>query len=184
MRGKLLPFIGKVIALIILMCVVWHFVAPAYNHSLVGVSDRFSLTRIFLSEDNATICFSIIRGGIPLTAWIYGSYLHYGLILVVALIAVSPGLKLSRRVKFILIALIIMFVIHVVAILIMANMMQSTANGPPSLHNNPAIILFLTVGCDLFPALVWGGLCFKYWWPKTEAVSATKARGHRNQIAI
>ena len=162
-RGKLLKFIGIAIGLIIVISLLWNFVAPAYNHFLVGITNRLTSTYITLGDDNSTIYFSVLIGGTPFTAWIYSWGLHYGLILVIALIGATPGIKLVQRLYFILIALVIMLVIHIVSILIMASLIQPSGAGPPLLHKNPAIILFFEIGSALFPALVWGGFSLKYW---------------------
>ncbi len=162
-RGKLLRFVGIAIGLIIVIATVWNFIAPAYNSLLVRITDRLTLTDITLAEDNSTILFTVLIGGAPFTAWIYSTGLHYGLILIVALIGATPGLKLTERISYVVIALVIMMVIHMVSILIMAKLMQPTGAGPPLLHRNPVIILFFEIGSALFPASVWGGLSLKYW---------------------
>lgn len=165
MRGKLLPFLGIAIGFIIVISIIWHFIAPVYNHLLVGVADRLTLTQVVLGEDN-NIYLTTLSRGVPFTAWIHSSYLHYGLILVIALIAATPGLKLSQRFSSILVALIVLFVIHIVTILIMAKLMQSTGGAVPLLYRNPAIIFLLPIGGSLFPLLVWAGLSFRYWLPR------------------
>ena len=165
MRGKLLPFLGIAIGFIIVISLIWHFVAPVCNHLLVGIADRLTLTQVALGEDN-NIYLSTSLEGVPFTTWIHSSYLHYGLILVIALIAATPGLKLSQRLNFIIFAMLILFIIHIVTILIMAKLMQSTGGTAPLLHRNPAIILFLPIGGSLFPLLVWAGLSFRYWLPR------------------
>jgi hypothetical protein len=34
------------------------------------------------------------------------------------------------------------------------------------MNKNPVFNLLVTVGCDLFPVVIWGGLSLKYWFPQ------------------
>jgi hypothetical protein len=164
----LIIFAGEAIGCLIAISLLWHFlVASHYNHLLVWIADRLSSSRIALGDgsDNIYFYFSDRQ------AWIYGSSLHYGLLLVVALMVATPGLKLRQRLKFIPLALLIMFVIHIVTILIFDRVARSSSPAHP-MNENPWIILFLVVGCDLFPALIWGILSYRYWFPKLKVAPA------------
>ena len=166
LRAKyIIIFAGEAIGCLIAISLLWHFlIASPYNHLLVWIADRLSSSRIALGDGSDNIYFYFS----DLEAWIYGSSLHYGLVLVVALIVATPGLKLRQRLKFIPLAVLIMFVIHIVTILIFAWVAQSSSPAHP-MNENPWVILFLVVGCDLFPALIWGVLSYKYWSFKLKA---------------
>jgi hypothetical protein len=71
-------------------------------------------------------------------------------------------LRLRERLKFIALAFVLLFVIHVVAIWVMARLMGSSV----VMNKNPVFNLLVTVGCDLFPVVIWGGLSLKYWFPQ------------------
>jgi hypothetical protein len=173
-----LIFAGKAVGILIAISVLWSFfIATPYNHALVAVTDSLTSNRIILGEDagdDLRQLFSSIYG-IPLKDdylcvvtpgedWVPFfmplSALHYGMLLVIALIAATPGLTWRRRLIFIPIAILIMFLLHLITILIIANVSLSGANPLPT------ITLFITLGTALFPALIWGILCYKYWWPK------------------
>jgi hypothetical protein len=55
-----------------------------------------------------------------------------------------------------------MFLVHLITILVFARLSFTGVAAPQHL----SVILFITLGTALFPALVWGVLCYKYWWPK------------------
>ena len=166
LRAKyLIIFAGEAIGALIAIALLWHFlVASHYNHLLVWIADRLSSSRIALGDGSDNIYFYSVDREMH----IYGSSLHYGLLLVVALIVATPGLKLRQRLKFIPLALLIMFIIHIITILTFARVARSSSPAHP-MNENPWVILFLVVGCDLFPALVWGVLSYKYWSSKLKA---------------
>jgi len=174
----ILVFAGSAVGILIAISVLWSFfIAMPYNRALVAVTDNLSGGRIVLGADagdDLRQLFSSIYA-IPLEDdylcvvtpgedWVPFfmplSALHYGMLLVVSLIAATPGLPWRRRLMFIPIAILIMFILHLSTILIIAKVSLSGVNP------FPAITLFITVGTALFPALIWGILCYKYWWPK------------------
>jgi hypothetical protein len=161
----LLIFAGEAIGCLIAISLLWHFlIASHYNHLLVWITDRLSSSQIVLGDGSDNIYF--YSPGVQ--AWIYGSSLHYGLLLVVALIATTPGLKPRQRLKFISLAVLIMFIIHIVTILTFARVARSSSPAHPP-NDNPWVILFLVLGCDLFPALVWAIISYRYWSAKLKA---------------
>ena len=148
-----------------------------YNRALVAVTDSLSSGRIILGKD-ATQDFRqlfLSTYGIPMEDdylcvatpredfvpfFMPLSALHYGMLLVISLIAATPALGWRRRLMFIAIAILIMFLLHLSTILIIAKVSISGVNPLPT------ITLFITLGTALFPTLVWGILCYKYWWPR------------------
>jgi hypothetical protein len=165
LRSRLLRFIGKTIAFFIVISVLWHFVAPTYNRLLAGAADQFGpgQTAISAEQDNLYILPELNTGPAGMYE-IYGLDMQYGLLLVVALIAATPGLRLTQRFRYIPIAFVIMFIIHVATILIFAYVAESGT--PASVTKNPFVVLFSILGTDLFPVLVWGVLSFRYFLPK------------------
>jgi hypothetical protein len=171
-----LIFAGKAVGLLIVISVLWtFFIAMPYNRALVAVTDRLSRADIILAADfdeevrqqnsleEDYICIASRQPEeILLYGYIPGSALHYGMLLVIALIGATPALGRRRRLIFILLAILIMFLVHLITILVFARLSFAGVAAPQQL----SVILFITLGTALFPALVWGVLCYKYWWPK------------------
>jgi hypothetical protein len=171
-----LIFAGKAVGLLIAISVLWtFFIAMPYNRALVAVTDRLSRADIILAADfdeevrqqnsleEDYICIASRQPGeILLYGYIPGSALHYGMLLVISLIGATPALAWRRRFTFILLAILIMFLVHLITILVFARLSFAGVAAPQQL----SVILFITLGTALFPALVWGVLCYKYWWPK------------------
>lgn len=172
-----LIFAGKAIGILIVISLLWSFlVAASYNHALVAITDKLSGAEIVLGEDfeedvrrelglkEQNIYVAVSQPwGLELHGYLEGSALHYGMLLVISLIAATPGLTWRRRLKFVPLALGIMFILHLSTILIFAKISLSGAN----VAQNPVIILFITLGTTLFPTLIWAIVCYKYWWPRT-----------------
>ena len=59
-------------------------------------------------------------------------------------------------------AVVLLFVIHVLAIWLAAELLVRRK----IFGQNPVFNLLVTVGCDLFPVVIWGGLSLKYWFPQ------------------
>ena len=147
------------------------FIAAPYNRALVTITNAVTDVEIMLGEDfeqdvrqelglrEENIYVAVEQPwGLELHGYLEGSSLHWGMLLVVSLIAATPALGWRRRLKFILLALAVMFALHLSTILIFARVSLSGELASA----NPAIILFITVGTALFPALIWGLLCYKY----------------------
>ena len=170
--ARFLPFIGKAIAFLIGLSLAWYFIAPAYNTILANVSEKLLPSQSALALDQGTIYIYPPSATEP-AGGIYASALHYGLVLVIALILATPRLKLLRRFEFIAIALSAIFFIHTLSIVLFARDILSGANTP--LEQNPVIILFAIVGSDLFPVLIWAALSFKYFFPRPKRSRMTGA---------
>jgi hypothetical protein len=122
-RARLIRFIGAAIALLVIVSIIWYFIDPPYNRLLVAVTDPLTSLRIALGDSNNHINF-YLENPPGAKLWINGAGFHFGLILLPVLIAVTPGLTLLRRLKFIAISLGVMFVIHIITILIFAWIIQ------------------------------------------------------------
>ena len=174
-RTRLIRFIGAAIALLVIVSILWYVIDPPYNRLLVEVTDPLTSLRIALGDGNSVIYLYFDTPVGEGSIGIKGAGFHFGLILLPVLIAVTPGLTLLRRIKFIAIALGVMFVIHIVTILIFAWIIQSSVD-PSRFAFSPWVTFLVTIGTQLFPALIWVILCFKYWFPQVEAAGRKKKR--------
>ena len=176
LRGRLLIFASAAVGILIVLSVLWTFlIAAPYNRALVATTDPLSGAEIVLGEDfeqadrdrlglkEENIYFTEPPEGVVIHSFLEGSALHYGMLLVISLIAATPGLTWQRRLKFIPLAILIMFALHIITILIFAKISPGT-----DASRNPFITLFVTMGTGLFPALIWVALSLRYWLPGTQ----------------
>jgi len=159
LRGRLLIFIGKAIGFLLAGAVIWYFIAPAYNRLLLATISVLipSDPMLVLRQDTIYI---YAQASTQPAGGIYISALHYGLILVIALILATPGMKLLQRLKFTSIALVAIFAVHLVSVVLFTQTALSATTH--SMGQNPLIVLFAIIGADLFPVVVWAGLSYKY----------------------
>ena len=158
-RRRLLAFVITVLVLIVLLAPAWPFLAPGYTRLLVAVSNGVASSSITMAAVDNSIIIShaaaevapISVGSLPFQA---------GLFLVVILIIATPGLGVRRRLGYALAAVVLTFGLHVVGVLFMSTRTRAL---------RPAITLFASIGIDLFPILIWGVLCARYWRPAGEA---------------
>jgi len=165
LRGRFSVFIGKVIGFLIVISVVWYFITPVYNRLLLAVVDKITSSELTLLLKQDTIYIYLQNVSNPI-AGIYVSALHYGLLVVVSLILATPGLRIYKRLKSIVIAFLAIFAVHLISVALFAQTALSGTDG--SMEQNPLIVLFAIIGADLFPILIWGILSYKNLAARTE----------------
>jgi hypothetical protein len=161
--SKLIRFLLIAAGLIIIFSVAWSFVDAGYSNFLgqiAGslVSDEFKVeqtsgtiyfTRLYFPINiGGTITKLAVPSNYPPDAWIDASAIQFGLLLTIALMAATPGLKLRRRFILCAIAAAITFILQVLSVVIMAKTLNS--------------LLFVIVS-DVFPPILWAAFSFKYW---------------------
>jgi len=179
LRGKFFTFIMKAIGFLIVISVAWYFITPAYNRLLLAAADMIVSPALILSLEQDTIYIYIQNISDPIGG-IYILALHYGLIVVVSLILATPGLRIYQRLKSIAIALVAIFIVHLISVVLFAQTALSGAGA--SMEHNPLIVFFAIIGADLFPILIWGVLSYKYFLARPGKPAArykTKAGGYK-----
>jgi hypothetical protein len=171
--AKLIRFILITVGLIILLSVLWSFVDQSYSDFLTSVAKSAVSKSATVEGKAGTIYFlhsiPYLGGSLQVTDWIDISAVEFGLVLVVALVAATPGLRLAQRFLYSGVAAVTVFVLHILAVVIMARTFSS--------------IFFITVS-DLVPPLLWALFSFRYWFPRkapSESQRSALQRDPRNQ---
>jgi hypothetical protein len=150
--SKLVRFLLIAAGLIIVFSVAWSFVDSAYSHFLSHIAGGLVSRGVTIQEYNGTITFlhrePYLGGYFDEKDWIDASAIQFGLLLAIALVAATPGLKIQRRILFSLIAAAITFVLQIISVAIMARTFNS---------------LFFVIVSDVFPPVLWAVFSFKYW---------------------
>ena len=152
-RRKLLIFVVKVFVLILIFSSFWSFVAPGYTSLLVAASNGVAPSSISMTAVDSSIVIHSV-GQTP--AALRSLPFQAGLLLLLALIIATPGLKVRQRLQYIVIGAILTFALHIASVIIMSVNVRAM---------RPLVVLFASVGIDLFPVLIWAALSAKYWWP-------------------
>lgn len=152
-RRKLLIFVVKVFVVILIFSSFWPFVASGYASLLAAASNGVAPSGISMTAaDSLIIIYS--EGQTP--TLLRSLPFQAGLLLLLALIIATPGLKLRQRLLYVVIGAILTFALHIASVLIMSINVRAM---------RPLVVLFASVGIDLFPVLIWAALSAKYWWP-------------------
>jgi hypothetical protein len=187
--SKLIRFLLIAAGLIIVFSVAWSFVDAEYSNFLGRIAGSLVSDEFKVEQTSGTIYFTrlyfpiniggtITKVAVPnnygTEAWIDASAIQFGLLLTIALVAATPGLKLRRRFILCAIAAAITFILQVLSVVIMAKTLNS--------------LLFVIVS-DLFPPILWAVFSFKYWFARpvsspsvqVESPAADKKKGKKSR---
>jgi hypothetical protein len=152
--SKLIRFLLIAAGLIIVFSVVWSFIDSYYSGFLAWIA-RSNVSRGLGEQQGGTIYFSYTvltnKGWMAIRDSIEASSIQFGLLLAVALVAATPGLKIQRRILFSFMAVAITFILQIFSVMIMARTFNS---------------LFFVIVSDVFPPILWAVFSFKYWFTR------------------
>jgi hypothetical protein len=161
--SKLIRFLLVAAGLIIIFSVAWTFVESYYSDFLTWVARNNVSAQTLVEQRGGTINFVHVifsdKGWMPVKDYLESSAIQFGLLLAVALVAATPGIKLWQRFLFSLIAVAITFILQVLSIIIMAKTYNS--------------LLFVIVS-DVIPPILWAFFSFRYWFGKPFSNPATQ----------
>jgi hypothetical protein len=165
--SKLIRFLLLAAGLIILLSVLWSFVATQYNDFLTGVAKSVVSKGVTVEQREGTIYFLRIeyQGSLQreVKDWLVASAIQFGLLLTVALVAATPGLALRRRLLYSGIAAALTFTLQIIAVVVMAKTFSS---------------LFFVIVSDLFPPLLWALFSLRYWFPQQVTAPSHPLESH------
>ncbi len=153
--SKILRFLLIAAGLIIVFSVVWTFIDSYYSEFLAWVARSNVSAQTLVDHRDGTIHFAHVMfmdGAMKRDDYtLEASAIQFGLLLAVALVAATPGLKIWQRFLFSLIAVAVTFILQVLSIIIMARTFNS--------------LLFVIVS-DVVPPILWAVFSFRYWFGK------------------
>lgn len=197
-----LLFFGRVLLFFALSYLAWVPVSTLYTKALSAVSNE----AIFFSElsasqyhnkvtslksENSDIIVSYSKPepkGISLK--LEGKQIHMNMVLLIALVLASPRLNISKRLKLLLLAIGMLFFVHVLLTIFVVKFysVQVLDSHIDEIHIGImqsiyywGKIFYEGVGWQFFPFFIWAILCYKTFFFKEEpASSKTKERFDRN----
>ena len=108
LQDKFMYFVARGIVFLIILSVAWFFIGPFYNQLLVLVTGSIAPGEVDLvARENMIYVYTAT--GTETIGGIYISALHYGLLLLIALIAATAGLGLGNRLKSCGVAVVLLF---------------------------------------------------------------------------
>ena len=164
-QRMLLIFVAKVFIVVLIFSSFWPFIAPGYASLLAAASNAVTPSSIEITALDSSI--NIHSGAQLAPVSIRSLPFQAGLVIVLALIIATPGLKVRQRLKYVVVAAILTFGLHIASLLIMSVNARAM---------RPLVVLCASVGIDLFPVLIWAALSAKYWWPGRGEIIPSYAR--------
>ena len=162
-RYSLPLFAGKVALFIIVLAVAWSLLVTQYNYILAGAAEIVDPSGVSFAGEGSSILVEFDEEFQRVILEVEGLSFQYGLVILLALILATPKLGIRRRLKFIGLAMLIMFILHVIAMLVTGQMARAVTPQHPTVAGRPAYVFFISMGVDLFPVVIGVALLFRYW---------------------
>ncbi len=168
---KLLAFACRAIALILLISILWPGIVSLYNDALVLLARPLTPDGVTLLVSGSHILFSDPRAGSFLS--LDALTLHFGLILMTALILAVVGMGFAERARWLAAMAAATFAGHVVCVVAIAMAFTWAARADPTGDFLRLAVSAFAVFWGLIPALIGGLWCYLQW---DTSVSATPGR--------
>lgn len=181
---KLLGFGAKLLAVLIIFAIVWHYFAPTYNFVVTAVAVTLApltgVSEAKIAEVRADLIKLDLYFRLPPNLRVkieyeYEGYFHANLGLILALFAATSSLRSFRILRLIFIALSFMIAFHVLFLLVSSTIVDPCVRGALPCLGQPWyrwLDRLMAVSKNLFPVLLWALLTFRYWFPKPAAPAA------------
>ena len=166
---RLLTFALRAIVLIVLISILWVSVARPYDEALVFLAQPLVPDSISMKALGSHIIIDDSRLSFPLS--IDGLTLHFGLILMAALVLAAVGIGIAPRLGWLTAMGVGAFLLHVIGVALIARGLTwaSVADSPDD--SRRLVLSAFAVFWGLIPALIGGLWCFAYWLPRVSNAS-------------
>lgn len=165
-RGLLAGF-GRVTALLLGMALPWRFLAPYYNDALVVIAGPLSPPSVALQREGLDIVFRYEEHSLmatPCEGGLNGLALQGGLLLVLALVAATPGMRKEWRGLGMLAAGGLFLLAHVLVVSGFSwGLLRCVQERSLDIYSLSPALPFAYV---VLPALAGGVWCLRYWLPR------------------
>ncbi|MCI0438847.1 MAG: hypothetical protein L0177_06910 [Chloroflexi bacterium] len=155
---RLLTFAFRALALVLIASMLWVFVARQYNAALVFLADAIAPGDASLKALGTRILIETSERGAPLS--IDGFTLHYGLIMMAALVLAAVGVGVAARVRWLAAMCAGAFAAHVAGVALLASGVAWAGEDASSAR---LVFSVFAVFWGLLPAVAGGAWCWACW---------------------
>lgn len=151
-------------------------VMPLYRSAVIGVANVVTgvltpPTKVEVTPQGKLHAFSLQADGSRTTVGVWETFVNYllflNLALLPALLVATPA-PWRDRLRLLLVGLAILFVAHVLCLIGLVRETQSLAAQPGVFHRLWLLRVIYLSG-QIFAAVIWALLTWRYWFPKTSA---------------
>lgn len=171
-----------VLLALILLALVWHYLAPAYDRALVVLASPLVSSEVALQAEGLEITLRYL----PLevrnspSIWVHGMIFHAGLLLMTALILATPACSWRRRGVGLAAVWPGLLAVHVGSVALLGwGLAWSEGNGPLALARLAPIMPLAYLG---LPALAGAAWCLKFWFPVLISSASPQSRIHQKDV--
>ena len=155
----------RTLALVVIAASLWPFVADAYDGLVVRVAGSLSPSEMAVRAADGRIYLEFLGGASEKGLSIHGFMLHFGLILVMALVASTPSLGLARMVAWMAGVAGLFLTVHIAGLSLFIRGMSAAFQGEESVAAVGRVMTAFAIFWGLVPAVVGGAWCYWHWLP-------------------
>ena len=162
--GSYLFLAVRTLAVVVIAASVWPFAADAYDGMVVRLAGGFLPADIVARAGEGRIYLDFLGGEKGAGLGIHGFVLHFGLILVAALVVTTPGLGLVRAVAWTAGVLGLFVAVHVAGVALFVWGVHEATQEDGGVTIGQVMTAF-AVFWALLPAVLGGAWCYWRWLP-------------------
>ncbi len=150
------------LVVVVIAASLWPYIADTYNDLVASGANMIAPAEATVSAAYGRIHMDMTMGS---STTVHGYVLHFGLILVTALVAATPGLSITRIVILLPAAVSLFILLHIAGVALFAwGMSTAVVDGSDVITVGRAFTAF-AIFWGLVPALIAGAWCYRYWRP-------------------
>ena len=161
--GSYLFLAVRALAVVVIAASLWPFLADAYDGLVVAVAGGFLPGEMAVRAGEGRIYLDFLNGDGGVGLSIQGFVLHFGLILVIALVVSTPGLGLARMATWLAGAAGLFIASHIVGLSLFVWGLWLATYGEQSVVTVGGTMAAFAIFWALLPALVGGAWCYWSW---------------------
>jgi len=189
----LLRFAGWFTLFLVLVALLWPFVAPVYNRIVVAgaglllaLVEEPNITVIRADAATASVCRRVAGVSEPLAFSNFSSYTYVGLVPLVALLLATPGLGWKRRGMLAGVGVLLLMLFHIVYLVITVKLLyifcglDEVGNVAYRVYDWGQIMV--RVVWEASAVLLWVALTFSHWRRTVWQTPEGNPSGHRAAV--
>ncbi len=155
----------RALALVVIAASVSPFLTGPYNGLVASSADAFSPGGISVTAANGWFHLDFLDGVVGTGLNLHGFMLHFGLILVLALMAATPRMSLVRLAAWLAGAVGLFLVIHMAGLSLLVWSLWWAFQDNTSIMDTGQVFAAFAIFWALVPAIIGGAWCYRYWLP-------------------
>ena len=151
--------------MVVIAASVSPFLTGPYNGLVASAADAFSPSGIGVSATNEWFHLNFLDGVTGTGLNLHGFMLHFGLILVLALMVATPGMSLIKLAAWLMATSGLFLVIHIAGLSLLVWALRWAFQDNAPIMDTGQVFASFAIFWALVPAIIGGAWCYRYWLP-------------------